>query len=1344
MKKLCACISIAILMVSIMKAGNGLALDTPMVVWHSQPLSPGQTLLLFGEYMPNASVNVERLRDGEIGSPGERQEVYDKSIPMQALQLRTHSGKFLLPENMHPGIFLARVASDNKEETVLINVPQLWWLQGDGGLDASPGGWVRAFGTCLAWKGIEQYLAGKPPGSPRTTVIMKGPRELRMVAEADCYSAKIPLPEDLPEGIYNVYVNNGCGGVYGWSEPQEIAVKRKNPWERAVYDVRDFDVVGDGSEDVTAIVRRIINRAASAGGGVIYFPAGEYQLSGTLNLPANILLRGERRDLVHLYWTNKHFDRLEYIIRGTHDFGLEELTLNFVGADNGISNDFDTPCLGNVLLKRIRVRWQLFGGYLRQKDEYRITQETCTDWHGGAKGCLVELRGPNIRIIESDLYSATSALALHNADGAIVKDNVFYIGALGYLHVMSGSKQIWENNQMIGSDTRSRAGIFFSATPGCERIYFCRNDVARLSAWDLEALSTDGASPQYFGGVASVKRTTVVLSGPVKWRTQGRLSSMPDPPVLHLLFVYEGKGRGQCRKINGSDGNSITIDKPFKIEPDSTSIVCVNQNVRDWLMVGNHFADATSVQIYGIGFNMLLAENVIERIGGAGTAMYGVGFWHGGDDGRATEPEFFVQMLNNKIIEAKRFEFRDWHQPERMYSIGTGALGFNAGGRDPHWQYPFIISGIIRNNQISGGHIALSAGGRNPNAPLIDDVIIEGNQLHKSHLGILIPKLTSGILLRGNAFYEVEVPFSGDGLCNAWLHPAEATMARMNTIKEMVCKCRAQKGYDLAPIERQLNALMQNPVYDEEVKKACEKISLELWACIAGTGTCGHSPQLLKILIGVDAKLDVDKSTLKDVLASGAGGKGTVAFRASLPQWAPGVQISLIPSLPAGWASRDVSMDVRLSPGQEKLLEIPLFVPKGTWGPYDIPVRVNVSMNGNTISQCIPCRIGEADISEWMIIGPFSNADKEALDPAIHPPQYRIDVNGVYNGAAGRIRWKPVSLSSEELNLKELIGGNDYATAYAMSCVRANEGTEVLLSVESGGGCQVWLNDSEAFDLQMREGGSKESYLSLKKGDNILLVKSCSRKEVWHVNISLKEVVSQGRNRLQTVPANELKDIIKIPAFPKPPASAQIRFPNAENVVWEKMLDDEFQREYIGSAWQLYSGDWVVADGILYGKEGGALVARNTRITPPVRIEYDICGMTNLPVFYLFDQKGMGKGYAIAFSDGDPRTFGKGYTWSFDANRQKTTKMLGRETTLSTYYEPLGTYYERLAAPDKWHHVIAQLLPGGWFQLFVDGRTLLTHKDPDAPDVLLNPSLWTWGGGRFDNVKIYKGWYTEE
>jgi polygalacturonase len=79
------------------------------------------------------------------------------------------------------------------------------------------------------------------------------------------------------------------GFAVAWAAPQGLPTQRAPSGARFVYSVRDFGAKGDGKTLDTAAINRAIDSAAKAGGGTVFFPAGDY-LSVSIHLKSNIAL----------------------------------------------------------------------------------------------------------------------------------------------------------------------------------------------------------------------------------------------------------------------------------------------------------------------------------------------------------------------------------------------------------------------------------------------------------------------------------------------------------------------------------------------------------------------------------------------------------------------------------------------------------------------------------------------------------------------------------------------------------------------------------------------------------------------------------------------------------------------------------------------------------------------------------------------------------------------------------------------------------------------------------------------------------------------------------------------
>jgi len=118
------------------------------------------------------------------------------------------------------------------------------------------------------------YLQG--PGPPQRLVLKAG----------HAYQLTAELPKGLPPGSYRLFVHNGSGGRYGWSEPARLEIlegpSRGGP---VAFDVESYGAKPDDGQDDAPAIQQAVDAAAKAGGGVVRFSAGTYHLGRTIVLP---------------------------------------------------------------------------------------------------------------------------------------------------------------------------------------------------------------------------------------------------------------------------------------------------------------------------------------------------------------------------------------------------------------------------------------------------------------------------------------------------------------------------------------------------------------------------------------------------------------------------------------------------------------------------------------------------------------------------------------------------------------------------------------------------------------------------------------------------------------------------------------------------------------------------------------------------------------------------------------------------------------------------------------------------------------------------------------------------
>ena len=418
-----------------------------------------------------------------------------------------------------------------------------------------------------------------------------------------------------------------------------ISVHRPVAWPATVLDVNAFGAKGDGATDDTVAVAAALARARDARGGVVYLPRGIYRLTSTLQIPPQTVLRGERQDLVHVFWADADSVR-PAVIQGAHSFAIEDMTLHFSLAQHGIVAD--DPGAHDISLRRVRARWLLYAGHLKTEVVDRRFREALRLSSGG--GDLVRVSGQNVEITDCDLYSSGRVLVLKRVEGALIARNTLHNGRWGWYNLNGGERIVFEQNHLSGGDLMSTGGsISTYGTPSSQYIYFARNTFANLFGWDREAMTTDAGGGDHVGLISSATPTTVTFPESREWK--------PYSLTGKVAYVLAGKGKGQFRRIVSHTDRSLTVAPFWRVVPDSTSAVGVTSMRGHYLFIDNHVTDAgMALQLYGVAFNTVVAGNRSTRAGGFRSYARRYLGDYSLPLSQGVQPQMFVQYLDNEIL----------------------------------------------------------------------------------------------------------------------------------------------------------------------------------------------------------------------------------------------------------------------------------------------------------------------------------------------------------------------------------------------------------------------------------------------------------------------------------------------------------------------------------------------------------------------------------------------------------------------------------------------------------------------------------------------------------------------
>ena len=760
-------------------ACSGLAKE-PAAVWVSQPVSPGEAVMVFGG--PWAHVTAVELAGPE-------------PLTLQPLKVTGDCVTFVYPRAWPLAAFGARVVSGSGAAAFRVNAPEVWWLQGDSGRRASPGGWLCAFGRCVGYGG-RAFMELRGGGQAR-----------RLAASGDLYALRAELPRELAPGDYEVYLSNGLDAEPVRAGAVEVAPAAE-PWPERVFDIAAYGAVANDGNDDTREIRAALAALEKAGGGVLAVPRGRFGMRGELALPPKTLLRGAGVALSQLYWLDED-DPKGALVSGTRDFGIEELFLSAANIDEGLV--VRPPEAGeswknrNILLRRVRARF-LHTDAMTAEETFR---------RGRSGGLAYRICGEFVRVIGCDFYTS-------KGDSSVSGD---YLYAAGNRFEGPGCNYLGGRNCMFESNNHEGRGISFAN--GARNFYMMGCRIGGVYGdGDRETFTTDGGRTTYNGKPAAVSEAGLTLA-PGAWRDSA------ESWVGETVLVLGGRGAGQLRTVRAIRGREVEVDRPWEILPDTDSFVVVGKERSRLLFIDNEDRDGNPFQLYGSAADVVFARNRFSRCSG----VHAFGMSKGG----SPEPSWFIQFLENEILEGNAVR--------GPLSLNVPALDgwmafFDRGIVKP-LAYPENRVGILRRNVLRN-NAYLASHGR------VENLLIENNVVQHADRGVTVAESVSGALLRGNRFENVLRPYALGG--QVQIGAADRLVAGLSAAAAALKPALPETW---AALEAEAQALAERDLSDDEAARAASGVRLRAARALAAA--VGERPipsAVAAALFGVDLSQD--------------------------------------------------------------------------------------------------------------------------------------------------------------------------------------------------------------------------------------------------------------------------------------------------------------------------------------------------------------------------------------------------------------------------------------------------------------------------------------------------------
>ncbi len=131
-------------------------------------------------------------------------------------------------------------------------------------------------------------------------------------------------------------------------------------------------------------------------------------------------------------------------------------------------------------------------------------------------------------------------------------------------------------------------------------------------------------------------------------------------------------------------------------------------------------------------------------------------------------------------------------------------------------------------------------------------------------------------------------------------------------------------------------------------------------------------------------------------------------------------------------------------------------------------------------------------VTDWMVIGPFPNPDREGYDTA-YPPENAIDLSASCPGRDGKqVAWQRLTKADGIMLLNDLANPKEHSVFYGACVVTAPKAGRQTMLVGSDDGVKIWINGKLVHankDERPLMPDQDRLAVKLEKGDNVLLLK---------------------------------------------------------------------------------------------------------------------------------------------------------------------------------------------------------------------------------------------------------------
>lgn len=477
--------------------------------------------------------------------------------------------------------------------------------------------------------------------------------------DAHKYTADFKIPENTPDGDYELFMHSGQCGIFGWSKGYKITVRKeytlndffRTRWNRAALEeltMPECQVISIKAEALTPFadyadkIQQAID-ALEDKGGIVYLDAGTFPISHEIIIKKNVVLLGSGKGTLIKAAQNKNFNcswenvefstatdlrrgwandwkrhfidhNMHFAVRMEDHSGIESLSID-------IGDGIDVGIL--VASKNSQIADKVFINMVdidnKGRHAFELNGMSCAT----SAGILVGARTYELTIFSCNVTALTPIRIMpsRHTYAKIINNNFINRPRQFDESALCGLRHSIISNNLFENGRRG-----FVTNEGISHCWVFQNrcvDVNRAIC-ALENFMSEHGQGEWSGKASAVGKNYIEIDTEedIMNYTLGLPYNDRFDKFERFLFIIDGKGLGQYRKVIAVEekGNvkRVILDSDWNVLPDADTGFTIVYGTHHNLWVDNsvQLCNGHSQFIWGCGFENIIAGHQMDVAAG--------------------------------------------------------------------------------------------------------------------------------------------------------------------------------------------------------------------------------------------------------------------------------------------------------------------------------------------------------------------------------------------------------------------------------------------------------------------------------------------------------------------------------------------------------------------------------------------------------------------------------------------------------------------------------------------------------------------------------------------------------